>query len=116
MTPPACSTDLMERLVRLEAEVEHLRAVMMPLPNELHDALQRLALFNERIAAHLDQTQRMWDIIEGHTQILNQLQAQQQNTCEFCGQVRKGFWIALTGGVAAVWWFVQRWFEHRGSS
>lgn len=106
--------ELAERLVRLETEVEHLRTVMTPLPHELHDALQRLSVFNERIMAHLEQTQRMWAIIESHTQILNQLQARQQNTCEFCGQVRKGFWIALTGGVAAVWWFVQRWFENRG--
>ena len=113
MTEPA-TQELVERLVRLEAEMEYLRTVMTPLPNELHGVLERLAMFNERIATHLDQTHRIWSIVESHTQILSQLQVQQQNTCDFCSQVRKGFWIALTGGIAAVWWLVQRWIEHRG--
>lgn len=107
-------TELIERLARVEAEVENMRSALAPLSVEMRSILERLAMINERIAAHLDNTHRIWAMVESHSAILNELKTQQGDTCTFCNSVRRGFWIALTAAIAGAGWIIQRWIEKGG--
>lgn len=106
--------DLLERMARLEAEVEHLRTTLTPISREINTVLERLAMINERIASHLENTHRIWAIVEGHSHLLQDLKVQQGETCAFCGSVRQIFWGALTLGLALLGWTITQWLGAKG--
>ena len=104
-------TEANERMARIEADVSRLREIIDPLPAILQDVMQRGAIANERIATHLEESRRAWDLLESHDRMLVQMREQQAATCEFCSNVRKVFWPAVTGGLAVIWWAIQKWIE-----
>jgi len=59
------------RISRIESDLDHIKEIIEPLPLSVNNALQkhaeiseRLAVANERIAAHLEESKRVWVIIE----------------------------------------------------
>lgn len=98
-------------MARIEADISRLREIIDPLPVALQEVIQRSAVANERIATHLEQSRRVWERLENHERLLIQLKEQQTATCEFCGSVRKVFWLMVTCGLAVIWWTVQKWIE-----
>lgn len=105
---------IIERLARVENEVDHLSTTITPISREVHTVLERLAMINERIAAHLENTHRIWGIVEGHSLVLQELKSQQSETCSFCQNVRKVFWGALTIGVTVLGWAIVQWLHAKG--
>lgn len=59
------------RISRIESDLDHIKEIIEPLPLSVNNALQkqaemseRLAVANERIASHLEESKRVWVIIE----------------------------------------------------
>ena len=59
------------RISRIESDLDHIKEIIEPLPLSVNNALQkhaeiseRLAVANERIATHLEESKRVWVIIE----------------------------------------------------
>lgn len=59
------------RISRIESDIDHIKEIIDPLPLSVNNALQkqaeiseRLAVSNERIATHLEESKRSWAIIE----------------------------------------------------
>lgn len=59
------------RISRIESDLDHIKEIIDPLPLSVNNALQkhteiseRLAVANERIATHLEESKRAWVIIE----------------------------------------------------
>ena len=59
------------RISRIESDLDHIKEIIDPLPLSVNNALQkqaeiseRLAVANERIATHLEESKRSWVIIE----------------------------------------------------
>ena len=60
-----------ERISRIESDLDHIKEIIDPLSLSVNNALQkqaeiseRLAVANERIATHLEESKRVWVIIE----------------------------------------------------
>lgn len=89
--------DDMARMIRLEMTVE-----------------QHKTAINERIANHIDDTKRMWDVLEEHDKQLGAIRAQQAEVCAFCTGARKVGWgvaVFLSGGLA---YLIKFFFDHHG--
>ena len=59
------------RISRIESDLDHIKEIIDPLPLSVNNSLQkqaeiseRLAVANERIATHLEESKRAWVIIE----------------------------------------------------
>lgn len=59
------------RISRIESDLDHIKEIIEPLPLSVNNALhkqaemsERLAVANERIASHLEESKRVWVIIE----------------------------------------------------
>lgn len=59
------------RISRIESDIDHIKEIIDPLPLSVNNSLQkqaeiseRLAVANERIATHLEESKRAWAIIE----------------------------------------------------
>ena len=59
------------RISRIESDLDHIKEIIDPLPLSVNNTLQkqaeiseRLAVANERIATHLEESKRAWVIIE----------------------------------------------------
>ena len=59
------------RISRIESDIDHIKEIIDPLPLSVNNALhkqseisERLAVANERIATHLEESKREWAIIE----------------------------------------------------
>ena len=59
------------RISRIESDIDHIKETIDPLPLSVNNALQkqaeiseRLAVANERIATHLEESKRVWVIID----------------------------------------------------
>jgi len=100
------------RLLRLEMTVQQhaellQRAVL---------SMEAQTTINERIANHIDDTKRVWDMLESHGKQLTSIQIEQVKTCEFCTTVRKTGWaiaIFLSGGLA---YLISFWVNRHGGS
>ena len=59
------------RISRIESDLDHIKEIIEPLPLSVNNSLQkqadiseRLAVANERIATHLEESKHVWVIIE----------------------------------------------------
>lgn len=80
----------------------------------LQTSLERIAVVNERIASHLEESRRVWVLIESHERALVELREQVKTYYEFRDGVTKILWTTAIGIAAALWWAIQRWVESLG--
>ena len=80
------------------------------VPDPQHDL--RYAVAMERIAEHLEESKRVYARIEALEAMVAVQQEQMKTVLEFQGDVKRAFWMVITGGVVVLWWGVQKWIEH----
>lgn len=128
----AASADWAGRIARLEAnQIDHVKFAQIEaklnqfceLIIKNNEANQQSAIrnaeANERIASHLEETKRVWEIVDNQDSRLLvleksfiELKSQHNNLNDFMAGVRKAAWIGITCGGALLWWVVRRYFEH----
>ncbi len=84
---------LLESTVKQHADLLH-RAVT---------AMESQTVINERLAHHLEDSKRVWELIENHDQRLIAMQEKQAEICAFCAGARKIGWtvaVFASGGLA----------------
>lgn len=77
---------------------------------EPHDI--RYAVAMERIVEHLEESKRVYARIEALEAMVAVQQEQLRQIESFQCDVKRGFWMVITGGVVALWWGIQKWIEH----
>lgn len=107
------------RFARVEAKLNQFCEMIVKSNEDSQQTALRNAGANERIASHLEETRRVWDMVENQDKRLLvleksfiELRAQHNNLNDFMGGVRKAAWIGITCGGALLWWIVRRYFEH----
>jgi hypothetical protein len=107
------------RFAQIEAKLNQFCELIIESNKSSQQSSIRNAEANERIAAHLEEGKRVWEIVnaqDSRLQILEksfiELRVQNQNMNEFMGGVRKAAWIGITCGGILLWWIVQRYLEH----
>ncbi|MCC8991723.1 MAG: hypothetical protein LM514_03910 [Streptococcus sp.] len=79
----------------------------------LNDLEVKTATALERIANHMESNRRSFERLESHDRDIVELKTQLQTIIHFNQMVQRVAVAILTGGVMAIWWFVQRWIDHR---
>ncbi len=105
--------DLADRVVRIERDIDHIRASLDPLPPMLQASLERLAVVNERIAAHLEESKRVWNLLESHEKSITDLQERIKSVDGFADVLKKLLWSLAAGAAAVLWWVIQKWVDHQ---
>ena len=105
--------DLADRVVRIERDIDHIRASLDPLPLMLQASLERLAVVNERIAAHLEESKRAWNRLESHDRVITELQERIKSVDGFSDVLKKLLWSLAAGAAAVLWWVIQKWVDHQ---
>ncbi len=77
---------------------------------ESHDI--RYAVAMERIVEHLEEYKRVYARIEALEEMVAVQQEQMKTVMEFQADVKRAFWMVITGGAIVLWWIVQKWLEH----
>ncbi len=77
---------------------------------ESHDI--RYAVAMERIAEHLEEYKRVYARIEALEAMMAVQQEQMKTVMEFQADIKRAFWMVITGGAIVLWWIVQKWVEH----
>lgn len=77
---------------------------------ESHDI--RNAVTMERIVEHLEESKRIYARIEALEAMMAVQQEQMKTVMEFQADVKRAFWMIITGGAVILWWIVQKWLEH----
>jgi len=111
--------DMVERLARLEAHVSAARECVQIVHEQRQTDLLRSAEALERISSHIENSKRMYGRIEVIETALGELasdaretRAQLRQIESFHGDVKRAFWMVITGGAIVLWWGVQKWIEH----
>lgn len=102
--------DDMARMIRLEMTVEQHNELL----RRSISYMEQQTAINERIANHIDDTKRMWDVLEEHDKQLGAIREQQAEVCAFCtGACKVGWGVAvfLSGGLA---YLIKFFFDHHG--
>lgn len=71
---------------------------------------------NERMANHLDDSKRVWKLLEDHDKRLIVMQKKQVEICAFCTGARKLGWavaVFASGGLA---YLIKFWVDHYGNA
>lgn len=105
--------NLTVRVTRIERDVDHIRDALDPIPAMLQVSLERLAVVNERIATHLEESRRAWVLLESHEKALVELRERVKTLDALSDLVKRLLWTSGIGLAAAVWWAVQKWIEHQ---
>ena len=78
--------------------------------DEAHDI--RYAVAMERIAEHLEESMRIYERIEALESLTAVQQAHIKSMLDFQADVKRVFWMVITGGAVILWWGVQKWIEN----
>ena len=107
------------RFAQIEAKLNQFSELLIKSNEAGQHSAIRSAEANERIASHLEETRRVWLMVDEQDSRLQalekafiELRAQNTNLSEFMGGVRKAAWIGITCGGILLWWIVQRYLEH----
>lgn len=107
------------RFAQIEAKLNQFCELIIKNNEANQQSAIRNAEANERIASHLEETKRVWEIVDSQDSRLLvleksfiELRAQHNNLNDFMSGVRKTAWIGITCGGALLWWIVRRYFEH----
>lgn len=102
---------------------DEVRLAVLETTVEQHADLLRRAVFameaqsaiNERMASHLEDSKRVWKLLEDHDARLIAMQEKQVEICSFCAGARKLGWavaVFASGGLA---YLIKFWVDHHGS-
>jgi len=61
---------------------------------------------------HLEESKRVYARIEALEALVAVQQEQMKTVLEFQADVKRVFWMVVTGGAIVLWWGVQKWIEH----
>lgn len=107
------------RFAQIEAKLNQFCELIVKNNEASQQSAIRNAEANERIASHLEEAKRVWEMVtdqDVRLQMLEksfiELRSQNQNLTEFMGGVRKAAWIGITCGGILLWWIVQQYLEH----
>jgi chromosome segregation ATPase len=110
-----------ERISKLEICQGDLKEMIVAMNETMQQAMFRNAESNERIAAHLEQSRRIWDRVDELEHTINELdkalielRAQNRQLLDFSAGIKKAGWIFITCGGVVLWWIIQRWVEQHG--
>lgn len=81
--------------------------------DRLHELEVQTATALERIANHLETNRRSFERLECHDRDIVELKTQLQALIQFNQTLQRVGLAIVTGGAMAIWWFVQRWIDHR---
>lgn len=108
-----------ERITRLEVQVSEFREWMRAIQEQHQIEVARYAEAMERIANHLEDSKRVYFRIEAmevrvteQQAELREIKTQLIQTAEFQKEVKRGFFLVVTGGAVVLWWVIQKWLEH----
>lgn len=111
--------ELVERMARLEVHVSAARECMQNVQEQHQNDLLRSTEALERISSHIENSKCMYGRIESIEAALGELasdaretRAQLRQIDSFHGDVKRAFWMIVTGGAVMLWWGVQKWIEH----
>lgn len=99
------------RLVRLEMTVQQHGELLQRAVR----SMEAQTAINERLANHIDDAKRIWELLENHDQRLSALQLQQTEVCTFCTSARKVGWaiaIFASGGLA---YLIKFWADYHAA-
>lgn len=107
------------RFAQIEAKLNQFCDLFLK-NNENHQNSQiRNAEANERIAAHFEESRRVWERVEelqeslqALEKIIIELREQHRQMQEFSSGVKKAAWIAVTCGGIILWWIIQKWVDN----
>ena len=81
--------------------------------DRLHEVELQTATALERIANHMESNRRSFERLECHDRDIVELKTQLQALVHFNHTLQRVALAIITGGIMAIWWFVQRWIDHR---
>ena len=110
-----------ERIAKLEMCQSDLKELIVAMNEMAQQVMLRNAEANERIAAHLEESRRVWNRVDELEDALNELEktlielrAQNQQLLKFSANIKKAIWIFVTCDGVVLWWIIQRWIEQHG--
>ena len=109
------------RFSQIEAKLNQFCDLIINNSEANQQSQIRNAEANERIAAHFEESRRVWsrvDELQDHLQelekIIIELREQHKQMREFSADVKRAVWFAVTCGGVVLWWIIQRWIESHG--
>lgn len=109
------------RFSQIEAKLNQFCELMIKNSEANQQSQIRNAEANERIAAHFEESRRVWervDELQAHLQelekIIIELREQHKQMREFSAGVKRAVWVVFTCGGVVLWWIIQRWVESHG--
>lgn len=117
-----------ERFSKVEAKLDQFCELLLKVSETAQDTSLRNANANERIAAHFEESKRVYQLIEEQGNRINEqgvmihklnesiieLRIQNKQMADFTSGIIKVAWMVATGGVIVVWWVIQKWLEQAG--
>jgi len=110
-----------ERISRLEICQSDLKELVVAMNESIQQSMLRTAEANARIAAHFEESKRVWNRVDELEDTINELEknlielkAQNRQLLEFAAGVKKAGWVVVTCGGVILWWIIQRWVETHG--
>ncbi len=107
-----------ERIAKLEICQSDLKDLIVSMNETMQQVMLRNAEANERIAAHLEESRRVWNRVDELEDAINELdkslielRAQNRQLLEFSAGIKKVGWVFITCGGVVLWWIIQRWIE-----
>lgn len=109
------------RFSQIEAKLNQFCDLLIKNSEANQQSQIRNAEANERIAAHFEESRRVWqrvDELQENLQdlekIIIELREQHKQIQEFSAGVKRAVWVAVTCGGVVLWWVIQRWVESHG--
>lgn len=109
------------RFAQIEAKLNQFCELIINTAEANQQSQIRNAKANERIAAHFEESRRVWervdelqDSLQSMDKIIIELREQVKQMKEFTAGVQRAVWIAVTCGGVVLWWIIQRWVDSHG--
>ena len=107
-----------DRFSRIEAKLNQFCDVFFKNNEVNQQSNIRNIKTNERIAAHLEDSRRVWERVEelqNNFQFLEktliEIKEQHRQMQNFLTDIKKAAWIAVTCGGIILWWIIQKWVD-----
>jgi len=109
------------RFAQIEAKLNQFCELIINSNETNQQSAIRNAEANERIAAHFEESRRVWqrvdelqDNLQAMDKIIIELREQVKQMKEFTAGMQRAVWVAVTCGGVVLWWIIQRWVDSHG--